>query len=140
MVFFFGQVGVNGRLVSVPYVGGDMEVSVYGAITYELRLHRLGHILTFTPQINEFQLQLSPKTFASKMYGLCGKMVFSTLPLLLVETFLHLSSGLLEACVSGSASRVQTPMGAGERLDLWHQCVGASGRQPGLFPCFCRDL
>lgn len=68
MVFFFGQVVVNGRLVSAPYVGGDMEVSVYGAIMYEVRLNHLGHILTFTPQNNEFQLQLSPKTFASKMY------------------------------------------------------------------------
>lgn len=76
MVFFFGQVVVNGRLVSAPYVGGDMEVSVYGAIMYEVRLNHLGHILTFTPQNNEFQLQLSPKTFASKMYGLCGKNIF----------------------------------------------------------------
>nr|XP_030690524.1 von Willebrand factor isoform X2 [Globicephala melas] len=66
------EVVVNGRLVSAPYVGGDMEVSVYGAIMYEVRLNHLGHILTFTPQNNEFQLQLSPKTFASKMYGLCG--------------------------------------------------------------------
>ncbi|XP_073645226.1 von Willebrand factor isoform X2 [Tursiops truncatus] len=66
------EVVVNGRLVSAPYVGGDMEVSVYGAIMYEVRLKHLGHILTFTPQNNEFQLQLSPKTFASKMYGLCG--------------------------------------------------------------------
>ncbi|KAB0395734.1 hypothetical protein E2I00_001515 [Balaenoptera physalus] len=66
------EVVVNGRLVSVPYMGGDMEVSVYGTIMYEVRFNHLGHILTFTPQNNEFQLQLSPKTFASKMYGLCG--------------------------------------------------------------------
>ncbi|XP_057558106.1 von Willebrand factor isoform X2 [Hippopotamus amphibius kiboko] len=66
------EVMVNERLVSVPYVGGDMEVSVYGTIMYEVRFNHLGHILTFTPQNNEFQLQLSPKAFASKMYGLCG--------------------------------------------------------------------
>lgn len=77
-IFFFGQVGVNGILVSVPYMGGDMEVSIYGAIMYEIRFNRLGHIFTFTPQNNEFQLQLSPKTFASKMYGLCGKNILNS--------------------------------------------------------------
>ncbi|KAM5263526.1 von Willebrand factor [Ctenodactylus gundi] len=66
------EVAVNGRLVPVPYMSGDMEVSVYGAIMFEARFNRLGHIFTFTPQNNEFQLQLSPKTFASQMYGLCG--------------------------------------------------------------------
>ncbi|XP_028610247.1 von Willebrand factor [Grammomys surdaster] len=66
------EMAVNGRLVLAPYVGENLEVSIYGAIMYEVRFSRLGHILTFTPQNNEFQLQLSPKTFASKMYGLCG--------------------------------------------------------------------
>lgn len=64
---------MNGRLVPVPYVGGDMEVNVYGTIMYEIRFNHLGHIFTFTPRNNEFQLQLSPKTFASKTYGLCGE-------------------------------------------------------------------
>ena len=63
---------VDGRLVLAPYVGENMEVSIYGAIMYEVRFTHLGHILTYTPQNNEFQLQLSPKTFASKMHGLCG--------------------------------------------------------------------
>uniref|UniRef100_A0A8C0KRV4 von Willebrand factor n=1 Tax=Canis lupus dingo TaxID=286419 RepID=A0A8C0KRV4_CANLU len=58
--------------ISIPYVGGDMEVNVYGTIMYEVRFNHLGHIFTFTPQNNEFQLQLSPRTFASKTYGLCG--------------------------------------------------------------------
>lgn len=75
----FEQMTVNGRLVPAPYVGGNMEVSIYGAIMYEVRFNHLGHILTFTPQNNEFQLQLSPKTFASKMYGLCGKEVLAPL-------------------------------------------------------------
>uniref|UniRef100_H0WT68 von Willebrand factor n=1 Tax=Otolemur garnettii TaxID=30611 RepID=H0WT68_OTOGA len=66
------EVAVNGRVISVPYVGGNMEVNVYGAVMHEVRFNHLGHILTFTPRNNEFQLQLSPKTFASKMYGLCG--------------------------------------------------------------------
>ncbi|XP_007935278.1 von Willebrand factor [Orycteropus afer afer] len=66
------EVTVNARLVSVPYIGGDMEVNVYGGIMHEIRFNHLGHIFTFTPQNNEFQLQLSPKTLASKMYGLCG--------------------------------------------------------------------
>nr|XP_008512142.1 PREDICTED: von Willebrand factor [Equus przewalskii] len=66
------EVSVNGRLVPVPYVGGNMEVSVYGAIMFEIRFNHLGHIFTFTPVNNEFQLQLSPKTFASQMFGLCG--------------------------------------------------------------------
>lgn len=57
-----------------------MEVSVYGTIMYEVRFNHLGHIFTFTPQNNEFQLQLSPKTFGSKMYGLCGKNTLSALP------------------------------------------------------------
>ncbi|XP_005378811.1 PREDICTED: von Willebrand factor [Chinchilla lanigera] len=66
------EVAVNGRLVPVPYIGRNMEVIVYGAIMYEVRFNHLGHIFTFTPQNNEFQLQLSPKTFGSKTYGLCG--------------------------------------------------------------------
>lgn len=66
------EMAVNGRPVLAPYVGGNMQVSIYGAIMYEVRFTHLGHTLTFTPQNNEFQLQLSPKTFASKMYGLCG--------------------------------------------------------------------
>uniref|UniRef100_A0A8C6E4J9 von Willebrand factor n=1 Tax=Moschus moschiferus TaxID=68415 RepID=A0A8C6E4J9_MOSMO len=66
------EVMVNGRLVSVPYLGGDMEVRVYGTIMFEVRFNLLGHILTFTPQNNEFQLQLSPKISTSKTYGLCG--------------------------------------------------------------------
>ncbi|XP_055965485.1 von Willebrand factor-like, partial [Sorex fumeus] len=66
------EVTVNGRVVPVPYVGGDMEIGIYGAIMHEVRFNRLGHIFTFTPHNNEFQLQLSPKTFASKMLGLCG--------------------------------------------------------------------
>lgn len=65
-------------MVSVPYVAEDMDVNIYGAIMYEIRFHHLGHIFTFTPQNNEFQLQLSPRTFASKMYGLCGKNFFVT--------------------------------------------------------------
>ncbi|XP_051818879.1 von Willebrand factor [Antechinus flavipes] len=66
------EVTVNGRLVSVPYVDENMEVNTYGAIMHEIRFSHLNHLFTFTPQNNEFQLQLSPKTFASKTYGLCG--------------------------------------------------------------------
>lgn len=66
------EVTVNGRLVPVPYVGGNMEVNIYGSIMYEVRFNQLGHIITFTPRNNEFQLQLSPKTLASKTPGLCG--------------------------------------------------------------------
>lgn len=82
---------VNGRLVSIPYVGGDMEVNVYGTIMYEVRFNHLGHIFTFTPQNNEFQLQLSPRTFASKTYGLCGE-----------KFSFPLVSGLLAAYIPGS--------------------------------------
>ncbi|XP_060046210.1 von Willebrand factor [Erinaceus europaeus] len=66
------EVAVNGRLVSVPYLGGNMEVLIYGAIMHEVRFSQLGHVFTFTPQNNEFQLQLSPKTLAAKTPGLCG--------------------------------------------------------------------
>ncbi|NP_001316017.1 von Willebrand factor precursor [Oryctolagus cuniculus] len=66
------EVTVNGRLVPMPYVRENVEVSVYGAIMHEVRFPRLGHIFAFTPQNNEFQLQLSPKSSASKTYGLCG--------------------------------------------------------------------
>ncbi|KAG8509132.1 von Willebrand factor, partial [Galemys pyrenaicus] len=66
------EVAVNGRLVSVPYTGGNMEANIYGAIMHEVRFNRLGHVFMFTPQNNEFQLQLSPKTFASQTFGLCG--------------------------------------------------------------------
>nr|XP_044995578.1 von Willebrand factor [Jaculus jaculus] len=67
------EVAVNGRLVSVPYVAGDVEVSIYAVIMHEVRFTRLGHIFTFTPPNNEFQLQLSPKTAASRTHGgLCG--------------------------------------------------------------------
>ena len=91
------QMAVNGRLVPAPYVGGDMEVSIYGAIMYEVRFNHLGHILTFTPQNNEFQLQLSPKTFASKMYGLCGKEVLA--PLL----FCAVNPAMLPGCMGVGA-------------------------------------
>lgn len=50
-----------------------MEVNIYGSIMHEVRFNQLGHIITFTPRNNEFQLQLSPKTLASKTPGLCGK-------------------------------------------------------------------
>lgn len=106
---------VNGRLVPAPYVGGDMEVSIYGAIMYEVRFNRLGHILTFTPQNNEFQLQLSPKTFASKMYGLCGKEVLA--PLL----FCAINPAMLAGCMEAGAYITQScfePPVARVRLSL----------------------
>ncbi|XP_028910294.1 von Willebrand factor isoform X3 [Ornithorhynchus anatinus] len=66
------EVTVNGTVVSVPFVHGDVEVNIYGAIMFEMKFSPLGHVLTFTPQNNEFQLQLSPKAFATPMSGLCG--------------------------------------------------------------------
>ena len=101
-LFSFGQVMVNGRLVSVPYLGGDMEVRVYGTIMFEVRFNLLGHILSFTPQNNEFQLQLSPKISASKTYGLCGKTVVCFFPEM--YALLALISGALATAISGSGS------------------------------------
>ncbi|XP_062990456.1 von Willebrand factor isoform X2 [Elgaria multicarinata webbii] len=66
------MVVVNGQPVTIPYDDGDVEVNVYGAVMNEVRFSHLGHILSFTPSNNEFILQLSPKSFASKTYGLCG--------------------------------------------------------------------
>lgn len=103
---------VNGRLVPAPYVGGDMEVSIYGAIMYEVRFNHLGHILTFTPQNNEFQLQLSPKTFASKMYGLCGKEVLTPLlfcainPAMLAGC-MEVGAYITESCIKHPVARVR---------------------------------
>ncbi|XP_062838063.1 von Willebrand factor [Anolis carolinensis] len=65
-------VTVNGKMVTIPYANGDIEANIYGAIMHEIRFSHLGHIISFTPSNNEFTLQLSPKSFASKMYGLCG--------------------------------------------------------------------
>lgn len=66
------MVTVNGKTVTVPYVNDHIEVNVHGAIMHKLTFSRLGHVLFFTPSNNEFSLQLSPKSFASETYGLCG--------------------------------------------------------------------
>ncbi|XP_061438597.1 von Willebrand factor isoform X2 [Rhineura floridana] len=66
------MVAVNGKATYVPYADDHVEVNIYGAIMHEIRFSHLGHILSFTPSNNEFTLQLSPKHFASKTYGLCG--------------------------------------------------------------------
>lgn len=71
---------VNGRLVSVPYLGGDMEVRVYGTIMFESDSTFWATSSPFTPQNNEFQLQLSPKISASKTHLPCGKTVVSFFP------------------------------------------------------------
>lgn len=107
------QMAVNGRLVLAPYVGGSMEVSIYGAIMYEVRFTHLGHTLTYTPQNNEFQLQLSPKTFASKTYGLCGKKGFS----LLLFCFIYLSVLSVYVCVGRFRASLQAQSG------LCHCCL-----------------
>ncbi|KYO44719.1 hypothetical protein Y1Q_0016835 [Alligator mississippiensis] len=65
-------VAVNGDRVSLPYTNGQLEVAVYGAIIHEIRFSHLGHNLTFTPRNNEFTLELSPRSFSSKIRGLCG--------------------------------------------------------------------
>ncbi|XP_042325058.1 von Willebrand factor isoform X2 [Sceloporus undulatus] len=66
------MVTVNGKMVTVPYANGNIEVNIYGAIMHEIRFSHLRHIISFTPSNNEFTFQLGPKSFASKTYGLCG--------------------------------------------------------------------
>uniref|UniRef100_A0A8D0LCC8 von Willebrand factor n=1 Tax=Sphenodon punctatus TaxID=8508 RepID=A0A8D0LCC8_SPHPU len=66
------RVAVNGEVTAVPYISDHFEVNGYGAVVHEIRFTRLGHILSFTPQNNEFTFQLSPKSFLSKTFGLCG--------------------------------------------------------------------
>ncbi|XP_020641434.3 von Willebrand factor [Pogona vitticeps] len=66
------MVAVNGKTVAVPYTDSNMEVNAYGAIMHEIRFSQLGHIFSFTPSSNEFTFQLSPKSFASRTFGLCG--------------------------------------------------------------------
>ncbi|XP_015685575.1 von Willebrand factor-like, partial [Protobothrops mucrosquamatus] len=65
-------VTVNGMAVIPPYSNSQVEVNIYGTIMHEVRFLQQNHTLAFTPSNNEFTLQLSPKSFASKMYGLCG--------------------------------------------------------------------
>ncbi|KAF7248093.1 von Willebrand factor, partial [Varanus komodoensis] len=65
-------VAVNGETIAVPYIDDHVAVNVYGAIMHEIKFTHLGHILSFTPSSNEFTFQLSPSSFASKTYGLCG--------------------------------------------------------------------
>uniref|UniRef100_A0A8C5SRJ8 von Willebrand factor n=1 Tax=Laticauda laticaudata TaxID=8630 RepID=A0A8C5SRJ8_LATLA len=65
-------VAVNGLAVIPPYNNGQLEVNIYGTIMHEVKFLQQNHMLAFTPSNNEFTLQLSPKSFASKMYGLCG--------------------------------------------------------------------
>ncbi|XP_007436263.1 von Willebrand factor [Python bivittatus] len=65
-------VAVNGKAVIPPYSNGQVEVNVYGTIMHEVKFLQEDHTIAFTPSNNEFTLQLSPKSFASKMYGLCG--------------------------------------------------------------------
>ncbi|KAJ1165139.1 hypothetical protein NDU88_005568 [Pleurodeles waltl] len=50
----------------------NFEFTIYGAIMHEVRIANLGFGLTFTPRNNEFTLQINPRFFASKAYGLCG--------------------------------------------------------------------
>ncbi|KAL8194516.1 UNVERIFIED_CONTAM: hypothetical protein K2H54_023427 [Gekko kuhli] len=66
------SVTVNDELSTLPYNNDHFEVNDYGAIMHEIRFSRLGHIISFTPSNNEFTFQLSPKSFASQTYGLCG--------------------------------------------------------------------
>ncbi|XP_013921220.1 PREDICTED: von Willebrand factor-like, partial [Thamnophis sirtalis] len=65
-------VAVNGLEVTPPYNNGQLEANIYGTIMHEVRFLQVNHTVAFTPSNNEFTLQLSPKSFASKMYGLCG--------------------------------------------------------------------
>ncbi|XP_063164440.1 von Willebrand factor [Candoia aspera] len=65
-------VAANGKAVIPPYSNGQVEVNVYGTIMHEVKFLQEKHTIVFTPSNNEFTLQLSPKRFASKMYGLCG--------------------------------------------------------------------
>ncbi|PIO35761.1 hypothetical protein AB205_0115040 [Aquarana catesbeiana] len=67
------QVSVNGRSVTVPHHSSVFEIDVYGAVIHEVKIPKLGFVLTFTPSINEFMLQLNPHVFSSSTSGLCGK-------------------------------------------------------------------
>ncbi|XP_029453126.1 von Willebrand factor [Rhinatrema bivittatum] len=66
------KVTVNGEEALVPFRDNIFEVTIYGAIMHEVRIPSLGFIFTFTPRNNEFTLQLNPKIFSSKTFGLCG--------------------------------------------------------------------
>ncbi|XP_030071430.1 von Willebrand factor [Microcaecilia unicolor] len=66
------KVTVNAEEVLMPFRNNIFEVAVYGAIMHEARIPGLGFIFTFTPRNNEFTLQLNPKIFSSKTFGLCG--------------------------------------------------------------------
>lgn len=75
---YFLKVSVNGRSVTVPHHSSVFEIDVYGAVIHEVKIPKLGFVLTFTPSINEFMLQLNPHVFSSSTSGLCGKYCIDT--------------------------------------------------------------
>uniref|UniRef100_A0A8C9SUE5 von Willebrand factor n=1 Tax=Scleropages formosus TaxID=113540 RepID=A0A8C9SUE5_SCLFO len=66
-------VTVDGVEVPVPLRTKAMEVTQYGAVIHQLRLEGLGWVVAFTPQNNEFTIQLSPTMASNKTLGLCGQ-------------------------------------------------------------------
>ncbi|XP_013916756.1 PREDICTED: FERM domain-containing protein 7-like [Thamnophis sirtalis] len=64
------EVAVNGLEVTPPYNNGQLEANIYGTIMHEVRFLQVNHTVAFTPSNNEFTLQLSPKSFASKIFSI----------------------------------------------------------------------
>ncbi|XP_028664014.2 von Willebrand factor [Erpetoichthys calabaricus] len=66
------KVTVNGLNTNVPFRSHGVEVALYGALIYELKILKTGYVLTFTPKNNEFTIQLNSAQVATKTAGLCG--------------------------------------------------------------------
>ncbi|KAM4676803.1 von Willebrand factor [Discoglossus pictus] len=66
------EVSINGNDVSVPYTSNTFEITAFGGVIHMLKIPTLEFILSFTPKMNEFTLELNKNVHASKTFGLCG--------------------------------------------------------------------
>ncbi|KAG7456027.1 hypothetical protein MATL_G00247310 [Megalops atlanticus] len=65
-------VTINGIKNLPPFRTHGVEVTQYGAVMHQLKVEELGYIVAFTPQNNEFTIQLSPTMVSNRTSGLCG--------------------------------------------------------------------
>lgn len=66
------QVTIDGIKNSAPFRTHGVEVTQYGAVMHQLKVEELGYLVAFTPQSNEFTIQLSPTMVNNRTSGLCG--------------------------------------------------------------------
>ncbi|XP_064199356.1 von Willebrand factor isoform X1 [Anguilla rostrata] len=66
------RVTIDGIENQAPFRTHGVEVTQYGAVMHQLKVEELGYLVAFTPQSNEFTIQLSPTMVNNRTTGLCG--------------------------------------------------------------------